>query len=653
MEQKHVCLQRRVRLIIVGMSDGKEHVLRIPEDSDIKKYFDDSFDEKGCDLMFRGEIIKDGDSPKRLKMKNGEHILVLSEIDSISIFSPFHAHKTNVPRNVMILASDESLGDVEYTWEDLDLGIEVSELKLKLLTYLKQRCIYKDIWKNLVLVHNETLLDDHDTLEGAGVTPGDVIGVVNLQRFAQGTKEQKGVQTSIVIHTATKCQSVTKSLKNLGGSSKLIFQDLSRMGLTYKTYQTVLYVGPKRHSKQKKNFPIVTLEGFNDQTRVSDLLYSYNRFSKLPARKELRFNNKTLKPDELVIDVLKCGFVDKDCFLFEFNYFTFVDSEVKDNWNNDARSIDELIRDIEGKKEEKKISKKKRNKKQRKQENFKPTFHGDSRNLGDDSEILGKIEVELDLEDGDKVEVSSNRMDCKEKKRQTLAKDKSRLESELKNKQKLLQENRLSLEEKSSDVKNLLVELEEAENDNILHQKKIDQMDLEIADLEAKLGSIKKDKVVVKNKVELNNERIQNLTEKKLRLDEHIDMEIQRTTEKAKTIETEISEMEEEIVQNLKQTLELYDSKEKSSIAPDSSQKLLNFLIEKKEKELECPVCLVTATVPIYSCPESHLICSTCRPKVTDCPECRLEYRDNDQPRRHRYAERMVEELDMLRRERI
>ena len=35
--------------------------------------------------------------------------------------------------------------------------------------------------------------------------------------------------------------------------------------------------------------------------------------------------------------------------------------------------------------------------------------------------------------------------------------------------------------------------------------------------------------------------------------------------------------------------------------------------ISLKEKELECPVCLDTATAPILMCEEQHLICSNCR----------------------------------------
>jgi len=69
--------------------------------------------------------------------------------------------------------------------------------------------------------------------------------------------------------------------------------------------------------------------------------------------------------------------------------------------------------------------------------------------------------------------------------------------------------------------------------------------------------------------------------------------------------------------------------------------------IESKEKDLECPVCLETAIAPIFSCPESHVICSTCRPKVSKCPECRVTYKGP--PRRHRFAEKTAGELEALR----
>merc|ERR1712192_67535 len=47
--------------------------------------------------------------------------------------------------------------------------------------------------------------------------------------------------------------------------------------------------------------------------------------------------------------------------------------------------------------------------------------------------------------------------------------------------------------------------------------------------------------------------------------------------------------------------------------------KLLEYIdskIDAKEKELECPVCLEVACVPIFCCDDQHIICSDCRPKV-------------------------------------
>ena len=39
----------------------------------------------------------------------------------------------------------------------------------------------------------------------------------------------------------------------------------------------------------------------------------------------------------------------------------------------------------------------------------------------------------------------------------------------------------------------------------------------------------------------------------------------------------------------------------------------VNVKIMAKEKELECPVCLETASSPILMCEEQHLICNNCK----------------------------------------
>jgi hypothetical protein len=99
--------------------------------------------------------------------------------------------------------------------------------------------------------------------------------------------------------------------------------------------------------------------------------------------------------------------------------------------------------------------------------------------------------------------------------------------------------------------------MEEAENDNILHQKKITGIDLKISDLENMLEAMKREKAVSKKKLEMNNQHIERLSRKKSRLDEYIEMEMLRRTGKAKLIEAEIVMLEENIVQNVKDSLEI------------------------------------------------------------------------------------------------
>ena len=84
----------------------------------------------------------------------------------------------------------------------------------------------------------------------------------------------------------------------------------------------------------------------------------------------------------------------------------------------------------------------------------------------------------------------------------------------------------------------------------------------------------------------------------------------------------------------------------------DDNKKLTDFMlksIEEKEAKLACPVCFEIAEAPIFMCQQQHLICASCQPRVTSCPECREEYQRP--PRRHRYAERDAEELKKMKEE--
>ena len=53
-------------------------------------------------------------------------------------------------------------------------------------------------------------------------------------------------------------------------------------------------------------------------------------------------------------------------------------------------------------------------------------------------------------------------------------------------------------------------------------------------------------------------------------------------------------------------------------------------LLEKIEESLECPVCYkIPRDLPIPSCGSGHIVCKSCRSRVTDCPTCRGELGSN------------------------
>ena len=45
------------------------------------------------------------------------------------------------------------------------------------------------------------------------------------------------------------------------------------------------------------------------------------------------------------------------------------------------------------------------------------------------------------------------------------------------------------------------------------------------------------------------------------------------------------------------------------------------------ESELECPICFELSRPPVYQCPEGHIICHKCRPRVSRCPVCRFVFK--------------------------
>jgi len=196
---------------------------------------------------------------------------------------------------------------------------------------------------------------------------------------------------------------------------------------------------------------------------------------------------------------------------------------------------------------------------------------------------------------------------------------------------------------KAKDISVVTMSITEAEDKNDSRAKQVARLDLEIKELEGDLARLKSEKQKITNETTRDVEQIEKLTKKRLKLEKSIDAEMKRYLESDAKMKKELEHLEAKV-----DAIESVANSSSDGQSPNSA--MVDFImasIESKEKDLECPVCLETAVAPIFSCPESHVICSTCRPKVSKCPECRVTYKGP--PRRHRFAEKTAGELEALR----
>jgi len=75
-----------------------------------------------------------------------------------------------------------------------------------------------------------------------------------------------------------------------------------------------------------------------------------------------------------------------------------------------------------------------------------------------------------------------------------------------------------------------------------------------------------------------------------------------------------------------------------------SSEKVIS--TEDLREYFECPICFnVPRSPPIYACGVGHMICRVCRPKLKNCPTCRMPYPPpGTQNHRLYFAEKLLEE---------
>ena len=184
--------------------------------------------------------------------------------------------------------------------------------------------------------------------------------------------------------------------------------------------------------------------------------------------------------------------------------------------------------------------------------------------------------------------------------------------------------------------------VEKCEDSIYSNEKMCMQIDADLEELEIQRREMEERKAtLLKNNVKLEVEKEKHRQDR-INLEDDLERKMAVLKVKKNRFISEIKSLKEQLSDNNKDVKKVVDNKdntgtittkdcEKSKKEEEQSfplefmqaqilQMKLDLLeeqIKKKESDLECPVCLETAQIPIYMCNEQHIICQHCLEKVT------------------------------------
>merc|ERR1719509_670328 len=158
------------------------------------------------------------------------------------------------------------------------------------------------------------------------------------------------------------------------------------------------------------------------------------------------------------------------------------------------------------------------------------------------------------------------------------------------------------------------------ESGKVSNKTKRDKKNKGCDKMKATMTTLIAEKEYMLKEVKKADETTEKLLKKKQKVDNYLSKMVQESKAQRASIEERVQFLKDKISGQ---------SKEETSGSASSKQPNMQLLesldtkIRAKESELECPVCLEVACAPIFGCDDQHIICSSCRPKVSVCPECR------------------------------
>jgi len=241
-----------------------------------------------------------------------------------------------------------------------------------------------------------------------------------------------------------------------------------------------------------------------------------------------------------------------------------------------------------------------------------------------------------------------------------LQREQEQIENEIKAKEVLLGEHDIKVHEmielkaKETDkFQGLVANIKEEKQEGL---KQIGDLDKEIKKLDLQISKVEDQKAKINVSTEQTEDQIEKIEKKRKKLEKHIELEMNSMKKDGEKIQESIEKLGSSLSENYRKAENLAILETPKAVAEpkpkENTSRVTEFLVQsikEKEADLECPVCFESADVPIFMCAEMHLICNRCRPKVRECPECRLPY--TGAAKRHRFAEKTAGELGKLRKE--
>lgn len=186
---------------------------------------------------------------------------------------------------------------------------------------------------------------------------------------------------------------------------------------------------------------------------------------------------------------------------------------------------------------------------------------------------------------------------------------------------KILDELKHELDEKIHSSKNSEKEFKE----------KVKSKEANLNDVKIQLGEAQELEETLRRDLKRVTKDIEVLEKRNIEIRNEMTTESRQYQNTKDISETKIRDCREKISQYINDTKEKIKERSKESPAPLNKSDKYNSIGTSYEclnieSELECPICFELSRPPIYQCPEGHIICNACRPRVSRCPVCRFVF---------------------------